>query len=397
MNILFLAHRLPYPPDKGDKIRSFNILKYLSRKHDVTLSCLVDSKHDLKYIGDLEQYCETVDWVSIHPWFRRLFSLKALFARKTLSVAYFYSRSLQRKIDQRLRETPFDLIFAYSSQMAEYVKSVPNIKRVIDLVDVDSRKWQQYATYQNSLFYKWIYALESRRLAAYEAWVARTFDCSILVSDAEANTFRRQICDNGKIAAIHNGVDCDFFSPGHTHISNGRKPHRPVILFTGAMDYYPNIDAVQWFLHEIFPLIKRSVAQVQFYIVGRNPGQDIKKLHTGDDVVVTGYVKDIREYFDKADVFVASFRIACGIQNKILEALAMRLPVVATSIGAEGLKMKNCPVIETDWPDDFARETVVCLQSSQDLPDDSLRQWVIEHYDWQRNLSDLDKLLPVSP
>jgi len=243
-----------------------------------------------------------------------------------------------------------------------------------------------------------LYNLEAGRLAAYEKWIARTFDTSLFVSDTEAKAFKSSIHNQDNLRVIHNGVDYGFFNSDGEREGAHRHSGSDTLLFTGAMDYYPNIDAVTWFVSEVFPLVKQARPKTKFYIVGNNPVKAIKNFHKREEIFVTGYVEDIREYFVRASVFVAPFRIACGIQNKILEALSMGLPVVTTSIGCEGLKEIACPVLVRDEPEAFAQQIVSLLQRPRKISLESsrYRNWIIEHYDWQKNLAAMDTLFERS-
>lgn len=388
MKILFLAHRLPYPPNKGDKIRSFHILKYLAKSHQVSLACPVDADEDVQYMPEIRKYCDTIDWVKVNPKLKKFLSAKALFSNKPLSVECFYSKKLQYKIDQRLNETKFDVIYIFSSQMAAYVQGINHIRRIMDFVDIDSYKWIQYANFIENPISKFIYRWESKKLARYEKEIAQKFDAAVFVSDAEAQKFRNTIHDGDHVFAIHNGVNYDYFNPNGKMIQRNSSP---VVLFTGAMDYYPNVDAVTWFVDEIFPTIRASVPDVTFYIVGNKPVEKVRQLHDNEHTIVTGFVEDVRDYFSMADVFVAPFRIACGVQNKILEALSMGLPVVASPIGAEGIKNDN-PIQVADKPDDFVSKVVGFLKD-RNKNNDKLRGWVIQNYNWEKNLMHLEDLL----
>ncbi len=344
MNILFLCHRIPYPPNKGDKIRSFNEIKHLSKKHNVSVVFLVDDRKDLIYIDELKKYCKTLDYDVINPNWRKFKSLAYLFSKKPLSVPYFYSKKLQSSVDQRLSTVKFDALFAFSSPMAEYVfkskaiaKKNTELKLIMDFVDVDSDKWRMYS--EHSFFPKsLIYKNEWKRLMKYERKVAEIFDIGVFVSDAEVDIFKSSM-PYAKATAVSNGVDTAYFSK----VRSGKKPEAKQfnILFTGAMDYYPNEDGVLYFYNESWQRIKNKLPQARFYIVGNNPSRRIKNLAKKDrDIVVTGYVSDVRDYFSIADIFVAPLQIARGIQNKILEAMAAGLPVVATPQAVEGIGLK---------------------------------------------------------
>jgi sugar transferase (PEP-CTERM/EpsH1 system associated) len=391
MKILFLAHRLPYPPDRGDKIRSFNILKFLSQTHDVVVACPIIAE-DERYLEDIKRYCTAIDYVRINALEKYLNLLSALASGRSLSVAAFYNAALQDKITARLTKEKFDLIFAFSSQMARYVENIRSAKRVMDFVDVDSRKWLQLSTWTRNPVMKWLYRREADKLAQFEKDIAAGFDRSLFVSESEAQYFSRLAGNGTQVDVVHNGVDFDYFSP------NGGVRNKTDILFTGVMDYYPNVDAVSWFVHKIFPLIKEQVPVARFWIVGRNPSKAVKRLHDGENVFVTGYVEDVRPYFEKCGVFVAPFRIACGVQNKILEALAMGLPVVATPIGAEGLISDSLPVDIATCEGDFSRcVTGFASQGYEHRNGANRSTWVKRYYSWEANLSVIDELITPKP
>ncbi len=345
MNILFLCHRIPYPPNKGDKIRSFNEIKHLSKRHNISLACLVDNKKDLIHIDELKKYCTTVNYDVINPKWQKIKSLPYLFSKKPLTVPYFYSKKLQKAIDCRASSIKFDAVFAFSSPMAEYVfnssffhKAKGQMKLIMDFVDVDSDKWRMYS--EHSSFPKsLIYKNEWKRLMTYEKRVGETFDTSVFVSDAEVELFKSFAPDVNAIS-IPNGVDCSYFSTGQ--LDNSLNNQQVNILFTGAMDYFPNEDGVLYFYKSIWPIVKGELPQARFYIVGSNPSNKIKTISKRDsDVIVTGYVNDIRDYLSIANIFVAPLRIARGVQNKVLEAMASGLPVVATPQAVRGIAVKS--------------------------------------------------------
>lgn len=355
MKILFLVHRIPYPPNKGEKIRAFHQIRQLSQKHTVHLACLVDEQEDLQHLKTLEKCCASVDVVYRDKTLSRLLAVLALFTNRPLSVASFYSRKLAKRVAQRLSSERFDSIFVFSSVMAEYVRHVSGIPRVMDFVDVDSAKWQMYAD-SHSFPFSWVYRLEAGRLARYEEEVARVFEHSLFVSDKEAFLFQQRV-DNRPISVIPNGVDLNYFVPNSTrHLG-------PALVFTGAMDYFPNIDAMRFFCSEIFPLVREVLPEARFYIVGRNPTRRVRELERQPQVIVTGSVPDVRPYLAKVMVAVAPFRIARGVQNKVLEAMAMGLPVVGTSIAFQGIQATRADGIRiADDPQKFAQEVLSFLE-----------------------------------
>lgn len=409
MNILYLCHRIPYPPNKGDKIRSFNEVKYLSKKHKIYLAFLIDDEKDLPYVNELKKYCETIDYDFIRPGWQKIKSLPYLLSRKPFTVPYFYSKKLQKAVDYRLSTIKFDAIFAFSSPMAEYVfKSkifpLPDGERgrvrggypklIIDFVDVDSDKWRMYAEY--SKFPKTlIYKNEWKSLMAYEKKIGKAFDISIFVSDAEVKLFKSFAPDVNAIS-IPNGVDLSYFSntTNKTIRSNEQKGFN--ILFTGAMDYFPNEDGVLYFYYKIWPIIKDKLPQSRFYIVGGNPSKKLKTITEKDkDVLLTGYVDDVRQYAWKADVFVAPLRIARGIQNKILEAMAAGLPIVATPQATKGISCNGSEFLFIeDSPVKFAERTVSFVEKQLSSKAVEKREsFLKQNYDWEENLNKLEKLL----
>lgn len=391
MNILYLAHRIPYPPNKGDKIRSFYQIRHLSKQHAVHLVCLVDEKEDLQHVATLEKYCASVDAHYRGKTTGKGLGLLALFTGRPLSVAAFYSGKLAQRVARRLDSQKIDRIFVFSSAMAEYVKNVAGIPSVIDFVDVDSAKWRLYAGHHRFPLSQ-IYRLEADRLARYEEAAAERFDHSLFVSEAEAALFRRQV-KNRLISAIPNGVDLERFIPNDRGPS---LPKEPVIVFTGAMDYFPNVDGVQYFCESIFPLIRQVLPEARFCIVGRNPTRQVSALGRQPNVTVTGSVPDVRPYLAQARVAVAPLRIARGIQNKILESMAMGLPVVGTSQVFGGIQAAPGDGVRVaDAPEAFAQAVLELLGDNDLQRECSLRarRYVEHHHRWDAHGRRLEELL----
>jgi sugar transferase (PEP-CTERM/EpsH1 system associated) len=271
----------------------------------------------------------------------------------------------------------------------------------MDFVDVDSDKWAQYAKY-TSFPKSWIYGLESQRLSVYERKVAEAFDHSIFVTDSEVKIFKNKNPHIKNVTAISNGVDLDYFSSTFSQEQSARSQapetgnQQPIIVFPGAMDYYANVDGVVWFTKEVLPLIKREVSEIQFYIVGGNPKKAVLSLSLNNGVKVTGYVPDMREYLNKATVVVVPLRIARGIQNKILEAMAMGIPVVATPQAFDGIEAQpDRDLLLGEGAEKFAEGVIqlirkVALRKSLS---DNARRTVEENYCWSKNLSRFDGIL----
>jgi sugar transferase (PEP-CTERM/EpsH1 system associated) len=392
VNILYIAHRIPYPPNKGEKIRAFHQIRHLSKNHTVHLVCMVDDPADLPHIKTLEQYCASVEAVYRYKSATLLLAPLALLTPKPLSVISFYRGHLARKIAQKLETEKFDGIFVSSSAMAEYVLQVSNIAKVIDFVDVDSEKWRLYAAH-HSFPLSWIYQIEAKRLAKYEEKIAKLFDHSIFISAEEIRLFQQRVNDR-PISVISNGVDLDYFTFSKRELCHAVSP---TIVFTGVMDYFPNIDAVRYFCQEIFPLVREAVPEVKFYIVGRNPTRHVKKLACRPNVIVSGTVPDVRPYLAKATIAVAPFRIARGVQNKVLEAMATGLPIVGTSQAFKGIEATEHDGIRiADAPNRFALEVSAFLLGDSALRQQCARQarrYVEKHHQWEDQGAKLENLL----
>ena len=336
--LLYLVHRIPYPPNKGDKIRSYHLLRYLRQHYRVFLGAFIDDVQDWDYVSLLETECESCCFIELNPGKARIKSIAGLFKGQPLTLPYYADRQMSEWVDSIVAEQQIARVIVYSSAMAQYAtrQLVRLERRVIDFVDIDSDKWRQYAL-KKQWPMNWVYRREANKLLDYEQSLASLFNASLFVSSAEAAMFRSLISDDHeKVAYYNNGVDTDYFSPSEDFI-NPYQGADEVLVFTGAMDYWPNIDAVIWFAKEVFPEITRLAPQARFYIVGSNPSEAVKQLAKLDRVSVTGRVEDIRPYLQFARAAVAPMRIARGIQNKVLEAMAMEKPVIVSGPGFEGI------------------------------------------------------------
>lgn len=323
-SLLFLSHRLPYPPNKGDKVRSCHFLAHLAKRYRVFLGSFIDDPSDWQHLDTVKRLCAEVHVEPIVPWSKRARSATALLSGEALTLPYFRSRSLQQWVKSVVERERITQAFAFSSPMAQYVLDLPGLESFVDFVDLDSAKWGDYAARRG-----WpasaLYRRESRRLLAYEQAVAARAQASIFVTEEETRGF----VSAGRVVTIRNGVDSDYYSPSNAFDSPFFPGERPIV-FTGAMDYWPNVDAVVWFAQEVLPLLTKVDPAIRFYVVGMNPDVAVRALAKRTDTVVTGRVPDVRPYLRHARVVVAPLRVARGIQNKVLEAMAMAKPVVAT-------------------------------------------------------------------
>ena len=331
MKILYLAHRFPYPPSKGEKIRTFNQIQQLASKHTIHLCSFVDDSGEVAQTINLKEYCASVDVVRRNSVATIVLGPAAILRNKPLSVQLFYRKAFAELVRRKLATERFDCIIVSCSSMAQYVASSSAIPKIIDFIDVDSEKWRLYARH-HAFPLSFIYCREANRLAVYEENIAALFDHSILCSAQEAETLRKRTKER-PVSVVANGVDLKYFSP----CLRSAQPNEPTVVFTGAMDYFPNIDAAQFFCREIFPAVRTELPSTQFYIVGRNPTRQVKQLGEQTNVFVTGTVPDVRSYLAQATVSVAPLRLARGVQNKVLEAMAMGVPVVGTTEAFKGI------------------------------------------------------------
>ncbi|MDP2867666.1 TIGR03087 family PEP-CTERM/XrtA system glycosyltransferase [Methyloversatilis sp.] len=334
--LLFLAHRLPYPPNKGDKIRSYHLLKHLARRYEIHAGTFVDDAADLPHVSTLAATCAQLHTERIHPRSRKFASLRALATGESLSVAYYRSAAMQRWVDDTIARHDIRKVVVFCSTMAQYLDRHPHVRRIVDLVDVDSEKWSEYAARHRWLM-SWLYRREARTLLQYEMRVVDASDMSLLVTPAEVALFESlSPALKGRVTPLPNGVDVDFFHPCQAG-ANPYPASEQAIVFTGAMDYWPNIDAASWFATDVMPHIRAARPAARFYIVGMNPSAEVRDLERLGYVTVTGRVDDVRPWVAHAACAVAPLRVARGIQNKVLEAMAMARPVVVSMTCAGSL------------------------------------------------------------
>jgi polysaccharide biosynthesis protein PslH len=329
-NILYLVHRMPYPPDKGDKVRSYHLLQHLAARHRVFVGTFIDDPDDAAHLPALRQLCAGVHAARLHPRRARLASLSGLLTGQALTLAYYADAGLRRWVLETAARERFDAVVVFSSSMAPYAQALtPRVPMLVDLVDVDSAKWTAYADHHRWPL-SWLYRREGRELLAYERSVVAQAQHSFLATDKEVELLLSLAPEcAGRVRAMGNGVNAEFFSPQPDRPSPFTADEVPLV-FTGAMDYWPNVDAVCWFAANVLPTLRQRFTRLRLHIVGRSPTAVVKALRS-EAVSVTGTVPDVRPYLQHAAVVVAPLRLARGIQNKVLEAMAMSRPVVAAS------------------------------------------------------------------
>lgn len=405
MNILYLAHRIPFPPNKGDKLRAFRQLKHLSRSHCVWCACFVDTPSDTMCIGPLASYCNDLAAIPLNRTLAAVRGLRNLVFGGTVTEGFYRVRAMQNLLRDWSAANPFDVVVAFSSSMAPYALRVRAARRILDLCDVDSAKWLDYSRLERPPM-KWLHRAESRRLARLEEIWGYAFDAVTVISEAEAALIRDRL-PPGRLHVVTNGVDLPGAPldrpPSATEnappVLSPRHRGRRTIGFVGVMDYRPSVDAVTWFVRECWPVIRKRFPDVEFRIVGRNPTQTVRDLTQTPGVFVVGEVPLVSPELEAFHVFVAPLRLGRGIANKVLEAFAHARPSVLTPIAARGLDIRDREhALIAETPDEFARR--VCdLLADEELGSRlgaAARRYVADHHDWNRQLAIMERVVEGS-
>jgi len=436
--LLLLVHRLPYPPNKGDKIRSYHLLCYLQQRYRVFLGTFIDDSRDWQYVERVQTLCEQVHIEPLQPLRAKLGCANALLTRQPLTLAYYRHKGMQRWVSELLEEQKIERAVVFSAAMAQYLSALPTAKlparRIIDFVDVDSDKWRQYAAQQRGPA-RWLYRREAALLGHYECTLAKTlFERSLFVSQAEAQLFRSRlqplkaplasVCsaaagchgsdsgldsgpgseqvdsyntdpyntdeysiDDYNVDYYNNGVDSEYFCPDATCVRPFLRAQR-IIVFSGAMDYWPNEDAVCWFVEDVLPLIVSRYPDTYFYIVGSQPSRRVQALAQHAHTSVTGRVDDMRPYLQHADLCIAPMRVARGVQNKVLEAMAMARPVVTSPAGLEGITAQvGEELLLASEPEEYLRCVTEIFSGRCDDIGVRARKRILSDYTWALNLA----------
>lgn len=393
-NLLYLTHRIPYPPNKGDKIRSYHLLKYLSERYHVYLGTFIDDPNDWQYVDQVKSYCEDAYFAKLSAIPSRIRGLGGLLTGEPLTIPIYRDKALQVWVNTQLENKAIDKIVVFSAAMAQYVRHVKTMRRLADFVDIDSDKWRQYAE-RKTWPLNWIYQRESEKLLNYEKQITSEFDRVTFVSEKEAELFKDCIPQAAnKITYFNNGVDTEHYAPLY-NLLNPYQEDKRILVFTGAMDYWANVDAVEWFTQNVFPKIRDHFPDVEFYIVGSKPSKEVIRLGETSGVTVTGFVEDVRPYLLYATLAVAPLRIARGIQNKVLEAMAMGKTVVASPEAKEGIVAEpGQELFVADGVQQFA-EQIVSLLRKQDYAQygQAARKRIVTDYSWASSLSRVDAAL----
>jgi sugar transferase (PEP-CTERM/EpsH1 system associated) len=381
---------VPWPPDRGDRITTWHFLQHLlQRGADVFVGCFQEEARDAEGVAFLTKACREVVAPFLARRTRKLTSLRGLLSGEALTLPFFRDRGLAAAVARHATTGPIDLVHVYSSSMAQYALDLPAHAKVMQFAELDSDKWRQYAV-QSGPLGRWIYGREAKRLLAFEDRVARAFPCSAVVSEVERDLFRERI-PGVEPVVLPNGVDTDHF----TSTGDGaRHPH--TAIFTGVMDYEPNVDGVCWFADACWPTLRERFPDAQLLVVGSKPVPRVQALAQRPGITVTGRVPTTPPFFDRAAVAIAPLRLARGVQNKVLEAMSMGLPVVSSPQAAQGLGDVPPGTLTVA---DGAAATIAGVASAFADPAGARRtgtaaaDWVRREWRWARMLERYDQVL----
>ncbi len=391
MRILFICHRFPFPPNRGGKIRPFQMIRHLSKKHSVVVASLAHTEEELEQGVGLEQHCQATIVEVVPSSSRWLRASGKLASKAPSSAAYFWSPRLDRRIREAWSTQKFDAVMVHCAFVAQYAMRLQGAFRILDFGDMDSAKWFDYAQFRGfplSLGYK----IEALKLRRFEREAARSFDRCTVTTNGEWEEYQTMGVPT-PCSVLPNGVDAEYF---HPHSSSPPSSEAPVIVFLGRMDYFPNIDGISEFARNIFPHIRTSIPNAELRIVGSNPSANVRSLEQFPGVTVTGHVPDVRPYLAEATVAIAPLRIARGTQNKVLECMAAGVPVVSSPQAARGIQaIPGEHLLVAEDTLSFASQVVEVIRNAELRSRLAAlgRRQVLTTHSWAASMKLLDELL----
>ncbi len=387
MRLMVILSRVPYPLEKGDKLRAYHLVKRLARKHEIYLFCLSDGPTAQEHLDHLHQFCAHIEVVRIERWRIVLKLFSAIFSRLPFQVAYFHHRKAQRRIDAALEQFRPEHILCQLVRTTEYVRDVHTVPKTLDYMDTLSKGLERRSEMAPALLAP-LFRAETRRLIRYENLMLDLFDHSVIISAQDREYIYHPRRD--RIAVIPNGVDTEHFTP-----RQGRQDHD--IVFTGNMNYPPNIDSALYLAQQIMPLVRRTRPNTTLLISGVAPSPSVRELGRTDPLIhVSGWVKDIRESYAAARLFVAPMQIGTGLQNKLLEAMAMRIPCITSTLANNAVgATPGDAILVGNSPEEYAAHILHLL----DDPAERKRiaengyQFIRNQFDWDNAAEKLDRMI----
>jgi sugar transferase (PEP-CTERM/EpsH1 system associated) len=400
-NLLFISHRFPYPPDRGEKIRAWHLIKHLAQSYRIFCGCLVDDDRDWQYRRDLDAICCKTGCFPINRKWQKIRAISRMRPNRPLMLDYYSQPDLHRWIKTVVDEYPIEAVYVYTTAMAPYADNLVAPLKILDMVDVDSEKWVELAA-KSSWPARLVWSREGRTLLAYERRAALAYDRTLLVSEAECDRFSVLAPETReRVHWLENGVDLNFFTAQGADLASpypiAEQENESWLILLGNMDYWPNVDAAVWFAHEVLPLLQCQIPSVRFAIVGARPTPQVTRLAALPGVLVTGRVADVRPYLVHAAAMVAPLRTARGIQNKVLEGMAMGCAVVASSLAFEGIRaVPGRDLLIADSAESMVGRVVEILAGHHPGLGDAARQVVEQSYSWAAKLAPLDTMLDLA-
>jgi sugar transferase (PEP-CTERM/EpsH1 system associated) len=348
MKILYLTPRFPNPPFRGDTLHMHNIIKPMSRRHDVTLVSFIQREAEGEHVEALRPYCRRIETVHLPTSSSLLQCVRAIGSRRPFQVAYFASSAMSRLVQRVVAEEKPDVIHVHLIRMAQFVRGIRHVPRVVDLTDATSLYLSRFRDSTRNPAKKVLLSEELRRILEYEH-VLNDFDLSLVCSPVDLAVMREHL-PHATLRSVPNPLDMNRFPP----LDGTIRPDPRRIIFTGNMTYFPNSDAARYLVKEILPLVRKEIPGVRTYLVGQNPPPSVRAL-AGEGVVVTGFVQDIRAEYARSSIAVAPVRFGAGTLNKIIEPLALGIPVVTTATGIGGVDLvPGEDILSSDTPEGFA-------------------------------------------
>ncbi len=390
MRILVITYRLPVDLCSGDQTTIHHMLKYLAANHEIVLLSMIDSEDMRDRLELVEPYCERVELVRLPRWQSALNCLRAVFSSNPLQIGYFRSNAMFARIRELFETEEFDVAYGYHLRSGQYLEGVTQCPRVLDLKPVQTLNLERMKDHVSNPLKRLLYNIEHRRVQRYEPKLVRQFDRCVVISDIDQQAIDPEgTMDN--VALNPHGLDVEKFAPDP---AVEKEPGS--VIFSGKMSYDPNVDAVVYFHEKIWPLIKTTHPNAKLYVVGANPKPAVTALAQDPSVTVTGFVDDMREYLNRAEVAVDPLRIGAGLQNKLLEGMSMGLPMVATPIANEGIgAVEGRDLLVADSPREFA-DCVSRLLDSQDTREQmgaAARQFIVDNWTWENYFADLEQMM----
>jgi polysaccharide biosynthesis protein PslH len=377
LNILFVANRFPYPPYRGDKLKIYNLARRLSENNNLFLITFIQDKNDYQYVGELEKIFKKVELVYLPKYLSVLKCGLKILSKKPFQILYFESSEFRNKLGEFLKNNSFDVIHTQHLRMSQYTHDLSDYKRILDLPDAYSLYWERRTKLKSGLLKKAFHKIEYNKVLVYEE-IIKKFDLNLVCSD-EDKQFLIEKHKINYIEILPNGVDLTAFrSDTHDYTLNSR------IIFTGNMDYFPNIDAVEYFVKDIFPDVVSKFPDVKFYIVGQKPVDAVKRL-ASDNIIVTGFVENLSDEYKKSSFAISPIRFGAGTMNKVLEPMAMGIPVVSTEIGFKGLGIKSGEGVLLGKNKEEFTKHILDLLSYMELRKqvgEKGKKVIYENYDW---------------